>query len=180
MDNEKSDLLDDLFVSKNIEVEYVPPGDHRTNPAERAIRTGKNHLIASLASCHISFPPDLWHLLLPTIELTLNSQRPWKPEPSRSAYDGMHGSPPDFYAHPIHPVGQLCVVHDPPAHRSSWDQHGLLAHYLGPGMDHYRCDLVFVSKTQATRYSHTVAHYPDPLFHWALPAPPPPYRDRSP
>ena len=174
MDNEKSDLLDDLFVSKNIEVEYVPPGDHRTNPAERAIRTGKNHLIASLASCHISFPPDLWHLLLPTIELTLNSQRPWKPEPSRSAYDGMHGSPPDFYAHPIHPVGQLCVVHDPPTHRSSWDQHGLLAHYLGPGMDHYRCDLVFVSKTQATRYSHTVAHYPDPLFHWARPAPPPP------
>jgi hypothetical protein len=49
----------------------------------------------------------------------------------------------------------------------------LLAHYFGPGMDHYRCDLVFVSKTQATRYSHTVAHYPDPLFHSVLPAPPP-------
>jgi hypothetical protein len=69
MDNEKSDLLDELFVSKNIAVEYVPPGDHRTNPAERVIRTGKNHLIASLASCHISFPPDLCHLVLPTIEL---------------------------------------------------------------------------------------------------------------
>ena len=173
MDNEKSDLLDELFISKNISVEYVPPGDHRTNPAERAIRTGKNHLIASLASCHISFPRDLWHLVLPTIELTLNCLRPWKLEPARSAYDGLHGSPPDFYAHPIHPVGQLCVVHDPPAHRNSWDQHGLLAHYLGPGLDHYRCDLVFVSKTQSTRYSHTVAHYPDPLFHWALPAPPP-------
>ncbi len=65
------------------------------------------------------------------------------------------------------------MVHDPPAQRKSWDQHGLRAHYLGPGMDHYRCDLVFVSKTQTTRYSHTVAHYPDPLFHWALPAPPP-------
>jgi hypothetical protein len=71
MDNEKSDLLDDLFVSKNFAVEYVPPGGHGTNPAERAIRTGKNHLIASLATCHISFPSDLWHLLLPTIELTL-------------------------------------------------------------------------------------------------------------
>jgi hypothetical protein len=44
MDNEKSDLLDELFVSKNITVEYVPPGDHRTNPAERAIRTGKTTL----------------------------------------------------------------------------------------------------------------------------------------
>jgi hypothetical protein len=37
VDNDKSDLVDVLFVSKNIAVEYVPPGDHRTNPAERAI-----------------------------------------------------------------------------------------------------------------------------------------------
>ncbi len=59
MDNEKSDLLDQFFVKNNIEVEYVPPGDHRTNPAERAIRTGEDHFISSLATCHISFPPDL-------------------------------------------------------------------------------------------------------------------------
>ncbi len=38
----------------------------------------------------------------------------------------------------------------------------------------YRCSWVFVSTTQSTRYSHSVDHYPDPLFHWARPEAPPP------
>jgi hypothetical protein len=78
-------MLEGFFIDNNITVEYVPPGDHRTNPAERAIRTGKNHLISSIATCHITFPPDLWHLLLPTLELTLNSMRWWTPDPTKSA-----------------------------------------------------------------------------------------------
>ena len=136
--------------------------------------TGKNHLISSLANCHITFPCDLWHLLLPTLELTLNSMRRWTPDPTKSARTGMYGYPFDFSAHPLHPVGQLCVAHVAPKTRKSWDQHGVRAHWLGPAPDHYRCSWVFVSTTQSPRYSHSVDHYPDPLFHWALPEAPPP------
>jgi len=145
-----------------------------TNSAERAIRTGKNHLISSLATCHVTFPPDLWHLLLPTLELTLNSMRRWAPDPTKSARTGMYGYPFDFHAHPVHPVGQLCVAHVAAQTRKSWDQHGVRAHWLGPAPDHYRCSWVFVSTTQSPRHSHSVDHYPDPLFHWALPETPPP------
>ena len=52
---------------------------------------------------------DLWHLLLSTLELTLNSMRRWTPDPTKSARTGMYGYPFDFYAHwvctlPPHPV----------------------------------------------------------------------------
>ena len=174
MDNEKSDLIVEFFRENKIQkVEFVPPGDHRTNPAERSIQTVKKHITSSLATCHVSFPPDLWHLLVPTMELSLNSLRAWKPDPTRSAYDGMHGFPMDFFAHPLHPVGQLCVAHVPALQRQSWGHHGLRAHYIGPATDHYRCDKVFIAQTQTPSISHTVAHYPDPLFHWANPETPP-------
>jgi hypothetical protein len=109
------------------------------------------------------------------MELTLNCLRAWKPDPTRSAYDGMHGFPMDFFAHPLHPVGQLCVAHVPTLQRQSWAHHGLRAHYIGPATDHYRCDKVFIAQTQTPSISHTVKHYPDPLFHWANPETPPPY-----
>ena len=68
----------------------------------------------------------------------------------------------------------------PPHQRKSWDQHGLRAHILGPAPDHYWCCYVFVSSTQTPRYSHSVDHYPDPLFHWSLPETPPPLSQSHP
>ena len=50
MDNEKSDLIVELFRKYQVPPEFVPPGDHRTNPAERAIKTVKNHVTSSLAT----------------------------------------------------------------------------------------------------------------------------------
>jgi hypothetical protein len=127
---------------------YLLATHHRTNPAERAIRTAKSHILASIATCHISFPQDLWYLLLLKMKLTLNHMRPWTPNTARSAYDGLHGSSLDFFTHPLHSVGQLCVTHLPPNKHPSWVQHGLRAHYIAPALDHYRCDYVFVSSNQ--------------------------------
>jgi hypothetical protein len=76
------------------------------------------------------------------MELTLNCQRKWKPDPTRSAYDGMHGFPMDFSAHPLYPVGQLCVAHVPALKRQSWAHHGLRAHYI----------VLLPTITGATRY----------------------------
>jgi hypothetical protein len=43
LDNETSASLSAYFVSENVTYQHVPPNQHRTHPAERAIRTAKNH-----------------------------------------------------------------------------------------------------------------------------------------
>ncbi len=107
MDNETSLECREYFLSQRLPVTFVPPQIHRTNPAERAVRTGKNHFISST---HPDFPDDLWDRLLPFAEITLNITRPWRPDPSLSDWSGLHRLPYDFSAHPLHPPGQLCLA----------------------------------------------------------------------
>jgi hypothetical protein len=117
-----------------------------------------------LSSTHITFPPDRWPKLLPMAELTLNHLPKWHPKPSLSAWHGLRGFPHDFAAKPIHPPGQLVVIHDSPLKRASWARHGVRGFYLGPALSHYRSHNCFLPKTGATRISDSLAHFPDPLF----------------
>ena len=105
LDNETSEDLSNFFrqSSPPIQFQHVPPANHRANPSERAIRTYKNHFISTLASTHISFPPDRWDLLLPHAELTLNHFRSFSLDPSISAWHGLHRAIHDFSAHPFIP-----------------------------------------------------------------------------
>ena len=143
---------------------------HRSNPAEKSVRTAKNHLIATFASTHPDFPDDLWDRLLPH----LNVLRPWRPDPSLSAWSGLHHLPYDFAAHPLHPPGQLCLAFNSPDHRLSWDPHGDRAYYLGPALTHYRCHRVYIVSTRSERTTLTLAHFPLPCFHFAESDLPPP------
>jgi hypothetical protein len=151
-DNESSTTLTTFFqsLSPPPRVQYVPPYNHRANPAERHIRTFKNHFISIIAALHTHFPLDLWDLLLPHAELTLNHLRPWHLDPTISAYAGLRGLPIDFAAHPLHPPGQLVVAHDSPDSRPSWAPHGQRGFYLGPALDHYRCSTIYITHTGAT------------------------------
>ena len=171
-DNETSATTRAFFSSPNIScsVQHVSPNNHRANPAERHIRTAKNHIISTLASVHITFPLDLWDRLIPFIELTLNHLQPSHSDPSISAYHGLYGKPCDFLAHPIHPAGQLCYTHVAPLVRKSWDKHSLRAFYIGPALSSYRCHHVYVVSTSSMRISSTLYHFPDPLFHFEDPA----------
>jgi hypothetical protein len=62
-----------------------PPGIHRRNAAERAIRTFKNHFIAGLCGVDQYFPLHLWDRLLPQAILTLNLLRGSRINPKLSA-----------------------------------------------------------------------------------------------
>ena len=55
--------------------QLVPPDLHRRNAAEREIRTFKAYFLAILAVVAIDFQRQLWDLLLPQTELTLNLLR---------------------------------------------------------------------------------------------------------
>lgn len=162
MDNETSAVLDRFFKDNNITVQLVPPHNHRANKAERAIRDYKNHVIATLGTVHSSFPLNLWDELLPQINITINLLRPYSPQPSMSAYEGIHGSKFDFAAHPMAPCGTRVLIHESPATRASWSPHGTPGFYLGPALSgHYRSFNVFAVSTRAVRVTDTVAWFPE-------------------
>jgi hypothetical protein len=175
LDNETSTSLTAYFKSECISFQYVAPNDHRTNPAEQAIRTAKNHFISILSSAHISFPPNRWSSLLPMATLTLNHFRHFALDKSISAWHGIYGQPLDFAVHPIHPPGQLVVAHDHPHVRASWARHGTRGFYLAPALNHYRSHRIFTPHSGATRVSNQLDFFPDPLLIFESPPSSPPF-----
>ena len=71
MDNECSAPIKKNIKDENMELQLTPPQMHRRNWAERAIQTGKAHLIAVLAGINPNFPLHLWCILIPQCEQTL-------------------------------------------------------------------------------------------------------------
>ena len=64
LDNEKSKELEKLFTKEKIIYQFSPPHCHRTNKAERAIQTFKNHLGADLVTIDPNFPLSEWGRLI--------------------------------------------------------------------------------------------------------------------
>ena len=166
IDNETSDDLENFFRQRTppISLQYVAPNSHRVNRAERAMRPAKNHLIATLCTTAKDFPLKLWDTMLPQAEDTLNLLRKFTPDPTKSAYEGIHGHPYDFMRHPFAPFGMLVVVHNAPAVRGSWASHGEKAWYLGAAKSHYRAWRCFMLDTMAERISASLAWFPDTVY----------------
>ena len=157
LDNETSTALETFAAKNNIQIQYCPPGQHRSLKAERAIRTFKNHFISTLCTVANDFPMTLWDKLLPQAELCLNHLLPYGPNPNISAYEGLHGRQFDFRAHPIAPAGTKVIIHDKPTARGTWASHGVLGFYLGPAQQHYRCFSVWAVDAQSIRVTDTLA-----------------------
>ena len=167
IDNEVSQDLKDL-VQKHFKMELhlVSPTSHRQNHAERAIRTYKNHLIATMCSAHPNAPYSLWESYMPQIEITLNCLLPFRINPNISAWEGIHGKPFNFRRHPLAPCGTEVLIYEPPDKRTTWEPHGKHGFYCSPSLEHYRTFRVYTSSTQAFRVTDTVAWLPSP---YALP-----------
>ena len=161
MDNQTSkEIFDFLTKNLNLRVQYYPPGVHRANPAERHIQTTKDHLISMLNACHPEFPKQLWDRLLDIAEIQLNLLRPFGPDPSVSAYEGIRGKY-DFKAHPLHPPGSRVMVYEPT--RTTWANRSTAGFYLGPAPGHYRCSRIYNSVTGHERISGTFHVFPTKL-----------------
>ena len=107
---------------------------------------------------------------MPQIELCLNHLQPYKPNPTISAYAGLHGGAHDFRAHPIAPAGTKVLIHDKPSSRGSRAPHGTPDFYLGPANQHYRCYKVWATSTNSLRITDTLAWF---LSNLQLPHPSP-------
>ena len=123
LDNECSAALKMFLTTETIDYQLVPPGLHRRNAAECAIRTIKIHFIAGLCSVDNHFPLHLWDKLLPQAETTLTLLRGSRINPKLSAYAQLHGTF-DYNRTPMAPPGIRVLVHVKPQDRTIWSPHG--------------------------------------------------------
>jgi hypothetical protein len=162
LDNETSRELEQHLKTQGLAVEYVPPTSHRRNKAERAIRTFKNHFIATLSSTAPDCPLNLWYLMRTQAELAVNLLRPYTVDPTISAYEGIHQTTFDFQAHPIAPCGTAVIIYDKPEDRDSWAPHGVPGYYMGPATMHYRAFNTVTRDTGRQRVTDSLAWFPAP------------------
>lgn len=159
LDGEISDAVKAYLRKKGTQFQLTPPGMHRINAAERAIRTWKNHFISGLCTVDPKFPLTQWPELIPQGVITLNIVRPCRVNPSLSAYHYVWGAY-DFNKTPLAPPGTKIVAHNKLDRRGSWAPHGEEGWYVGPAMDHYRCWRCYIPSTNGYRVSDTVRFFP--------------------
>ena len=159
LDNECSTSLREYMSDNDVQVQLVPPGMHRANSAERAIRTFKNHLTAGLCSTDPSFPVNLWEKIIPQAVISLNLLRASRINPKLSAYAQIFGQF-SYNATPIGPPGTHVLVHVKPDIRDSWAPHATDGWYIGPAMHHRRCYRTIIWETKGERISDTVTWLP--------------------
>jgi hypothetical protein len=64
LDNECSQEMITAIKANGTKYQLAPPGDHRTNPAERAVQTFKNHFISTLFGADSKFLANQWDRLI--------------------------------------------------------------------------------------------------------------------
>ena len=135
--------------------QLVPPNTQRSNASERAICTFKAHFLSILAGVAPDPPRNLWDLLLPQTELTLNLLRQATLDPSRSAWSYFHG-PFNYDATPIGPLGCDIIAHKKTGTRNYWDFRGVAGWNFGVALQHYRCHTIVEKATRGAQISNTV------------------------
>ena len=136
LDNECSDEMREM-IRMECKLEFVPPGCHRRNIAEAAIKNFKNHFVAILSGTDPAFPVTLWDKLLPQAELTTNLLRQSNTVPTVSAQAHLFGTF-DFNRMPLAPMGCAVQVHEDADKRKTWQHHTVHGWYLATSPDHYR------------------------------------------
>ena len=159
LDNECSQILKDFMKEQQEGYQLVPPGSHRRNSAERAIRTYKNHFIAGLSSADPNFPLNLWDRLVEQSYITLNLLRGSRMNPKLSAYSQIEGEF-IFTATPLAPPGIRVLVHEKLQKRGTWDCHGEEGYYIGSAMESYRCFKTYIKSTKGERITDTIEWFP--------------------
>ena len=88
----------------------VPPNLHRRNVAERIIHTFKAQLLSILSGIAEDSPKNMWDLLTPQTEMTINLLRQSTLKSETSAW--AHSNGPISYNHtPLGPLGCKATMH---------------------------------------------------------------------
>ena len=135
------------FADKPLKLEYVNVGDHRRNKAEKGIQLMERAYLSTIASMDASFPSARRLAILPQLELTVIHLVGWSPNPTVSAWHGLHGHRYDFNAHPFTIAGCLVSRHvDKSKNLPKGHPKATLAWAVGPSPDHYRNFKILVAE----------------------------------
>ena len=159
LDNEFSGDLRQAFGKSKINYQLVPPKTHRSNAAERAVQTYKNHFKSGLSSLDPDFPIKEWDRLIPQANLTLNLLRAARANPNLSAHAYIEGQY-DYNKTPLAPPGTRVVAHEAADQRPTWGPNGEDGWTIGPSTEHYRCIRCYFPKTRSERNVKTVTFFP--------------------
>jgi hypothetical protein len=156
IDNSSSPHLRALLAKrrlhgKALELEFVPPGIHRGNKAEKSIQFMEAMYLSTLAGADPTFPPEEWDEMLEQLEITCAHLMPWGPDPSLSAWHGLHGQRYNFNNHPFAPWGIKISKQIDRKNRPSYSFKAKKGFYLGPAAQHKRCHRVLV-KNKANQW----------------------------
>ncbi len=116
-------------------MELVPPGCHRQNAAEVAIRNFKLHFLSVLAGVADDFPQNLWDRLLPQTEITLNLI--WQSNATLTVSAYAHLSRPfDYNKMLLAPMGCKAQIHKKTNKRGTGAYHSIDGWYLFTSPEH--------------------------------------------
>ena len=93
--------------------QLVPPDNHRSNIAEQAIQTWKNHFVSVLSGAALTFPLHLWCRVIPQAERQLLLLSHSNVNTHISSYAHVYGQH-DYIAKPFFPIGMEYLVHYKP------------------------------------------------------------------
>jgi hypothetical protein len=95
--------------------------------------------------------------------------RPSHLNPTMSAYKALHG-PYDWDHFPLATPGCTAVIYKAPETQGLWASHGTNTWYVGPSLNHYRCNHYFIPETCAYRISGLAELFPQhcqvPFLLW--------------
>ena len=131
------------------------PNTHRSNAVERAICNLKTHFKSVLAGVAPGFPKNLWDLLLPQTEVTLNLLRYTILDPSISAWVYFH-SPFNYDATPLGHLGCHMISHKKTVIRNSWDFRGASGWSVGVALQNYLFHTIVAKATKEVQVLDTV------------------------
>jgi hypothetical protein len=96
---------------------------------------------------------------LPQAEITLNLLRTSRLHPRLSAAAHFNGLV-DYNKTAFAPPGCNIIAHEKPGKRRTWAPHGQNGYSLGPAMNHYQCQNVYISATASERIVDTLEFFP--------------------
>jgi hypothetical protein len=102
-----------------------------------------------------TFPPGVHHI-------KSLADRTSRIHPQLSAAAHFHGLV-DYNKTAFSPPGCKIIAHKKPGKRSTWEPHGQHGYSLGPEMNHYRCQNVYISVTDSERIVDTLVFPPPQL-----------------
>jgi hypothetical protein len=89
---------------------------------------------------------------MPQVINTLNMLHASRVDPTKSTHKILNG-PYNWNCYPLVPLGCKAIVYDDGNTRGSWASQGIDRWYLGPSMNHYICNIYYITETRGYHIS---------------------------